>query len=232
MQNPLIVAKNLQKRYQRKHADEITVLSGASLEVGAGEAVAVVGRSGAGKSTLLHILGGIDRPDRDSGEVLVAGQLMFALRGGARTRLRAQHIGFIFQSYHLINEMDVLENVMLPSRALGMKDRAGIRRRAENLLQMVGMKQRATHTPVELSGGEQQRVAIARCLMNAPDVILADEPTGNLDEETGGSVLDMLLRLVDEQKLAMVMVTHDDKVAARCQRRLVLDQGLLTDPDA
>jgi len=221
----LIEAKYIYKQY-RMRGHVIPVLRGLHCEVAAGECVAITGKSGAGKSTLLHILGGLDRPDRQSGPVRIAGEDLYAGSASRRTRLRAQKIGFIFQSYHLLPELDVLDNVMLPARAQA-GGRKQMRRRAQDLLAAVGMSERAGHTPLELSGGEQQRVAIARALMNQPRVILADEPTGNLDDETGQQVLDLLFGLVRQHDYALVMVTHNDQVAALCHRTLHLEQGVL-----
>ena len=219
----LIEADNIHKRYMLRH-HEVRVLEGADLAVGAGETVAVVGRSGAGKSTLLHILGGIDRPDKGSGRVLIAGEDLYSLSGSKRSKVRATTIGFVFQSYHLLNEMDVLENVMLPARAIGIKT---AEKRALDLLDAVGVADWAHHTPMELSGGEQQRVALARALINNPSIVLADEPTGNLDEETGRIVLDLLFKLTKDSGHALVMVTHSKQIAATCDRTLFLDAGKL-----
>lgn len=221
----LIEANNLHKRYVLKR-HELRVLQGADLSVDVGETVAVVGRSGAGKSTLLHILGGIDRPDKGSGKVLIDGEDLYGLSGGRRSRIRATRIGFVFQSYHLLNEMDVIENVMLPARGIGIRN-AATQARAMELLDAVGVGDRAHHTPMELSGGEQQRVALARALINDPAIVLADEPTGNLDGETGGTVLDLLFALTKDRGHALVMVTHNPEIASTCDRMLRLDEGLL-----
>ncbi len=221
----LIEAENLHKRYVLKHS-EVCVLRGANLCVQSGETVAVIGRSGAGKSTLLHILGGIDPPDVGSGPVRIGGEDLYGVSGHRRTRLRASSIGFVFQTYHLLSEMDVLENVLLPARAAGRSTPA-IRRRALELLAAVGVSDRVRHTPLELSGGEQQRVAIARALINDPSVVLADEPTGNLDRETGASVLDLLFSLTRDRGHALVMVTHNESIAKTCGRCLLLDEGVL-----
>ncbi len=221
----LIEATNIYKKY-RMRGHVIPVLQGLQCRVAAGESLAITGKSGAGKSTLLHILGGLDRPDHQSGPVCVAGADLYGVSGAKRTRLRARKIGFVFQSYHLLPELDVLDNVMLPARALAT-GRKQMRSRALGLLDAVGMADRAGHTPVELSGGEQQRVAIARALMNDPRVILADEPTGNLDDETGGQVLDLLFGLVREHDYALVLVTHNDQVAGCCNRHLHLENGVL-----
>ncbi len=221
----MIEADQLYKCY-RMRKNTIEVLSGATLRVERGETVAVTGRSGAGKSTLLHILGGLDRPDSRSGVVRISGHEIFALSAARRTDLRARQIGFIFQSYHLIHEMDVLDNVMLPARALG-HSRMTMRKRAHAMLDAVGLGDRVGHTPVELSGGEQQRVAIARALMNEPSVVFADEPTGNLDEETGQAILSLLFGLVREQQLSLLLVTHNDAIATSCDRHLHLEDGVL-----
>ena len=221
----LIEAKNLHKRYLLKR-HEVRVLQGADLSVDIGETVAVVGRSGAGKSTLLHILGGIDRPDSGSGSVLIEGEDLDGISASRRSRIRATRIGFVFQSYHLLSEMDVLENVMLPARAIGIRG-ARTEARAMELLDAVGIADRAHHTPLELSGGEQQRVALARALINDPVIVLADEPTGNLDGETGSTVLELLFALTKDRGHALVMVTHSPQTAATCDRSLLLDEGLL-----
>jgi len=223
----LIDAENLHKRYLlKKH--EISVLSGADLKVDRGETVAVVGRSGSGKSTLLHILGGFDRPDKESGSVAIDGVDIYGVSAARRTRVRATKIGFVFQSYHLLNEMDVLENVVLPAMAIGNNNAAS---RAIELLDAVGVADRLHHTPMELSGGEQQRVAIARALINNPAVILADEPTGNLDSETGSTVLELLFKLTKDRDHALVMVTHNRQVAETCDRTLFLENGKLEESD-
>jgi lipoprotein-releasing system ATP-binding protein len=221
----LIEAENLHKRYVLKRAS-VNVLRGADLRVGTGETVAIIGRSGAGKSTLLHILGGIDRPDEGSGPVRIDGEDIYGMSAGRRTRLRSERIGFVFQTYHLLSEMDVLENVMLPARAAG-RALPAVRSRAQELLEWVGVAGRMHHTPLELSGGEQQRVAIARALINDPAVVLADEPTGNLDGETGDAVLALLYALTRDRGHALVMVTHNEAVASSCDRCLRLEDGKL-----
>lgn len=219
----LIEAKNIHKRYKLKQ-HEICVLDGADLAVDVGETVAVVGRSGAGKSTLLHILGGIDCPDSGSGKIIVGGGDLYGMSASKRSRVRANEIGFVFQSYHLLNEMDVFENVVLPARGIGIRT-AG--KRAMELLDAVGVADRAHHTPMELSGGEQQRVALARALINNPSIVLADEPTGNLDEETGCVVLELLFKLTKDSDHALVMVTHSKQIASTCDRTLYLNDGKL-----
>ena len=220
----MLEAIDLHKAYRLPHKT-VQVLQGASLTVAPSERVAIMGRSGSGKSTLLHVLGGLDRPD--AGEVRIGGCALGELSARERSRMRARQIGFVFQSYHLLPEMDVLENVMLPALAVGGMSRANLRRRALELLARVGLSDRASHTPLELSGGEQQRVALARALMNAPGLLLADEPTGNLDRDTGMQILELLFGLVERREHALVIVTHAPEVAARCDRVLRLEAGLL-----
>ncbi len=220
----MIQANGLFKRYTLPHKT-VDVLEDAALSVQPGERVAIIGRSGSGKSTLLHLLGGLDRPDK--GRVDIAGHTLYALSARRRARIRATLIGFVFQAYHLLPEMNILENVMLPAMAAGALGRRDMRRRAEELLVQVGLKDRLTHTPLELSGGEQQRAAIARALMNRPPLLLADEPTGNLDRDTGSQVLDTLFGLSQTREHALVMVTHSPEIARLCDRVLILEHGRL-----
>ena len=222
----LIRAEGLRKAYAMP-AKTIQVLNGVSLRVADGETVAVVGASGAGKSTLLHILGGLDRPD--GGRVMVEDADLYGLSARRRTRVRCEKIGFVFQSYHLLPEMDVLENVMLPAMARRRRGEtaAAMRCRALELLEAAGLPDRAGHTPLELSGGEQQRVALARALMNEPDLVLADEPTGNLDERTGDKVLELLFSLTRSRGHALVLVTHNERIASSCDRTLRLAGGVV-----
>ena len=224
----ILEARGLCKSYTMAHG-RIDVLRCASLSVGAGETVAILGRSGAGKSTLLNVLGGLDEPD--SGEVLFRGAPFSALDEAGRTAVRAKGIGFVFQSYHLLPEMTVLENAILPAMATGMLGRAAMREKARGLLERAGLGDRLAHRPPELSGGEQQRVAIVRALMNDPALVLADEPTGNLDAATGRDVLDFLFGLVASRGTAMAIVTHDKTVAARCGRAVTLEQGRFAESD-
>lgn len=221
---PPLSAINLHKAYTL-HSKQIQVLRGANFTTTPGESIAIIGRSGSGKSTLMHVLGGLDKPAQ--GQVLFNGQDLYRLSARRRTRLCASHIGFVFQAYHLLPEMDITENVMLPAMALEKISRKAMRERAESLLERVGLKDRLNHKPQELSGGEQQRAAIARALMNNPPLILADEPTGNLDATTGDSVLDLLFELTREHNTVLVMVTHNPETAARCSRTLLLQDGLL-----
>jgi ABC-type lipoprotein export system ATPase subunit len=197
------------------------VLDGVELEVQAGEMVAVLGRSGSGKSTLLHLLGGLDRAD--GGEIAVAGQTLTRMSPKAVARLRLSHIGFVFQSFHLIEELTGEENVLLPARLPGAR-RGGVQR-ARRLIAELGLSAIADRRPHELSGGEQQRFAIARALVNDPELVLADEPTGNLDADNGAAVL-ALLRSLDTR--AVVLVTHERDAAAVADRILNLEHGRLT----
>lgn len=221
----MLRAEGLHKTYTMPHAT-LHILTGVGLDVAAGETLAVVGISGAGKSTLLHVLGGLDRPD--DGRVFFDDADLYAQSEAKRTKLRARQIGFVFQSYHLLPEMDVLDNVTIAGMALGGTARgAALRRRARELLEAVGLGARCDHRPVELSGGEQQRVAVARALMNQPRLVLADEPTGNLDGANAAQVFELMLELNREFGTSLVIVTHDERLAARMDRVVTLSGGKL-----
>jgi predicted ABC-type transport system involved in lysophospholipase L1 biosynthesis ATPase subunit len=209
--------------YERA-GERIEVLSGADLEVRAGELVAIVGRSGSGKSTLLHVAGGLVSPA--SGSVQVGGRPLESLDAPARAMLRRRTIGFVFQFFHLLPHLSVGDNVALPLLLDGMRTKEA-RARADVVLDAVGLTDRAAHLPSELSGGQLQRSAIARALVSEPDVVLADEPTGNLDATTAGEVLDLLVAQVRDRNVALVLVTHDATSAARADRTLHLVDGLL-----
>ena len=221
----VLEAKNVTKSYRLPGQRRIPVLQDVSLAVEPGEHVAVVGRSGAGKTTFLNILGGLDKPT--SGDVLLDGESFFCGLGAARrrNRLRAAKVGFVFQSFHLMPELDIVENVILPSMTGAVRIKSS-RARAKELLAKVGLADRFDHLPAELSGGEQQRVALARALMCSPEVVLADEPTGNLDKLTGAEIMKLLFE-VSETSFALVMVTHSAEAAAMCDRVLTLDGGRL-----
>ncbi|MCC5845015.1 MAG: ABC transporter ATP-binding protein [Verrucomicrobia bacterium] len=221
---PLLEARNLEKSYEMPKG-RVEVLKGVSMRIEAGEQVCIMGASGAGKSTLLHLLGGLDTPG--AGEMFAEGQPFHAWPESRRSAFRARRIGIVFQSYHLMPDLNVLENVLMPVRALRRWGSPGPRARGEarRLLERVGLGHRLTHRPMELSGGEQQRVAIARALINDPDILLADEPTGNLDADTGNRVLDDLFALSRERKRCLVIVTHDPALASRCQRVVYLEDG-------
>ncbi len=218
---PMIQAEQVGMAYTLA-GKTLSVLEGVSLRIAAGERVAIIGPSGAGKSTLLHILGGLQKPTR--GRVAIQGEDVYRQAPAARTEMRARRIGFVFQAYHLLPELDVLENVVLPAMALGRAGRA-VRARGMNLLKAVGLEDRWNHTPYELSGGEQQRVALARALMNDPEILLADEPTGSLDSKTGAQVLDYLFAFTRERSRTLVVVTHNADVAGACMRTIRMRDG-------
>ncbi len=226
--HPVMAAEGLCKDY-RDGSRTITVLRDLDLRLLPREAVAVTGRSGSGKSTLLHLLGLLDKPG--GGEVYFRGQPVSKLGGGARNKLRARSLGFVFQAYHLVAELSAYHNVLLAARVAagaGWPFAAGrARRQARELLDRVGLGHRLSHKPGKLSGGEKQRVAIARALMGEPEVLLADEPTGNLDARTAREVEDLLFELAAERDLAMVLVTHEPGLAERCSRILTLEDGRL-----
>jgi predicted ABC-type transport system involved in lysophospholipase L1 biosynthesis ATPase subunit len=217
----ILVARGLRKSYTLG-SRELEVLRGIDVRVRRGEALVIVGASGAGKSTLLHLLGGLDAPS--AGDVSLDGASLFTMSGAARTKLRNEQIGFVFQSYNLLPELDALENVCLPA-LMQPRTRDGVAERGRELLKSVGLGERLLHRPAELSGGEQQRVAVARALMNRPTLLLADEPTGNLDSKTGEAILDLLWRLREESGTTLVMVTHDQHVATRGERVLEIADG-------
>lgn len=201
---------------------ELTLLSDVNLKIMTAETVAIVGESGAGKSTLLGLLAGLDTPT--SGQVSVDGVELFALDEDGRARLRAEKVGFVFQAFQLLPNLTALENVMLPLELAGRSDAADV---AKLVLDRVGLGQRQSHYPKQLSGGEQQRVAIARAFAPQPKILFADEPTGNLDRKTGARIIDLLFELNNEQGTTLVLVTHDNNLAERCQRQLELDEGCL-----
>ena len=222
----IIKAKNITKSYKMGKT-RLDVLRGANLSVQKGEFVAVVGASGSGKSTLLHILGALDKPD--SGSVHYQDQCLDRLRWGKLNHFRNKTVGFVFQFYHLLDELTVLENAMAPAMAsvstLGWPSlKPKVQERAYGLLERFGLKDRLKHKPYELSGGERQRVAIARALMNEPPLLLADEPTGNLDSQTGHGILEALKELNAEGQ-TIVMVTHDERIAAQAGRTIQLIDG-------
>jgi ABC-type lipoprotein export system ATPase subunit len=223
MSDWVVQARGLRKSYTLGRR-QLEVLCRVDLEVRKGEFVALRGASGAGKSTLLHLVGALDRAD--AGELTVAGQLLTGAGTARLTDFRNRQVGFIFQAYHLLPELDAVENVALPARMARMAP-AAARARAMELLERVGLRDRLDHRPYELSGGEQQRVAIARSLMNRPPLLLADEPTGNLDSKTGDDILRVLLDLRAETGLTLIIATHDIRVAGRAERTVVLADGNL-----
>ncbi len=208
-------------------AGPVKILRGVDLEVAAGSSVSVVGPSGSGKSTLLAVVGGIERPT--SGSVRVAGQDLGALDEDRLAVLRGRTIGILFQAFHLIPTMTALENVAVPLELAGARD--AFAQAAERLAEM-GLSARAEHYPGELSGGEQQRVALARALSNHPKLLLADEPTGNLDQDTGREIVELLFRVQRERAMTLLLITHEPPLAARCSRRLEMADGRLFEPAA
>nr|WP_297403423.1 ATP-binding cassette domain-containing protein [uncultured Marinobacter sp.] len=225
-QSPMLRVVDLTHRV-RLETDTLTILQGVNLEINRGESVAIVGRSGSGKTTLLGLLAGLDTPS--DGTVELDGAVISALSEDERARLRAHRVGFVFQSFQLLPALTALENVMLPLELAGMETPE---QRARELLERVGLGERLYHTPRQLSGGEQQRVAIARAFASEPLVLFADEPTGNLDNRTGQAVSDLLMALNREQGTTLVMVTHDEHLAARCGRQFNIEAGVLTEPEA
>ncbi|MFQ2051547.1 ABC transporter ATP-binding protein [Aeromonas veronii] len=218
---PIIVVKGLGKSV-RLGQESLTILEGIDLQVNSGETVALVGASGSGKSTLLGLLAGLDLPSQ--GDIEILGKSLGELDEEGRARLRAEQIGFVFQSFLLLPTMTALENVMLPAELHGERD---CEPRARELLAAVGLGERLHHLPPRLSGGEQQRVAIARAFMTRPSLLLADEPTGNLDSKTGEKVIELLFELNRKHGTTLVVVTHDHQLAERCQRQLVMTAGRL-----
>lgn len=221
---PLVIDCDRVTRTYTEGPVELTIFSDISLQVSSGETVAIVGSSGAGKTTLLNLLGGLDRPS--SGHIAICGQDIHRMSEAARARFRNRHLGFVYQFHHLLPEFSALENVMMPCvlGGQGVKEASG---RAEAILERVGLAPRLGHKPGELSGGERQRVAIARALVNEPDCVLMDEPTGNLDEQTGRGVRELIESLRDQLGLAFVMVTHDMAMARSLGRVMRLEQGRL-----
>ena len=228
--NPTALRAVAVAKSYRLGKQEIPVLRGIDLEVAAGETVALLGASGAGKSTLLHLLGLLDAPS--AGEVHYDGVRVDDQPIRARAALRHRHVGFVFQFYHLIPELTALQNVLL-ARMMAVsplaywRERKQARRAAEQMLERVGLRERLRHRPAELSGGERQRVAIARALLAEPRVVLADEPTGNLDSATAKSVIDLMFELQQQRGLAFLLVTHDESLAARCHRTVRMKDGLV-----
>src|SRR5205814_304343 len=220
MSQPQLVAQDLRRSF-RIGSRRIDVLRGISLSVERGEAVFLCGASGAGKTTLLYTLSGLERPE--SGMVEFEGKSVYSGSSASQARIRNKKMGFVFQGYFLLPELSALENVSLPGRISGARSRQN----AEAILRAVGLGDRMHHLPAELSGGEQQRVAIARALSNDPEIIFADEPTGNLDSKTGDAIIDLLLNLARERKKTLLVVTHDARLAERGDRTLRIADGTL-----
>lgn len=220
---PLVRARGVSKTYQIGRR-AVEVLRGVDLAIDRGAFLALRGASGAGKSTLLHLLGGLDLPT--AGQIEFNQQRLDTLSARALAAFRNRQVGFVFQAYHLLPDLDALENVCVPARMARVPS-AQAAARGRELLERVGLAHRLDHRPAELSGGEQQRVAIARALINRPELLLADEPTGNLDSHTGGEIIELLDRLHAEQRTTLVIATHDARVAAHAPRVLTLEDGLV-----
>jgi lipoprotein-releasing system ATP-binding protein len=221
---PILVGRGIYRVYFQDDGSELSILEGVEIAVAAGEAVAIMGASGSGKSTLLHLLGGLDRPTR--GEVVLGGQNLSALPDAELAIVRNRRVGFVFQFHHLLREFTALENVMMPLLMGDTPDREASAR-ATDLLAEVGLSQRLSHKPWQLSGGEQQRVAVARALANSPAVVIADEPSGNLDTHTAEQLHELFFRLRTEHGIALVLATHNKELADRADRILQLKEGQL-----
>jgi lipoprotein-releasing system ATP-binding protein len=224
---PVVYLHDISRTYQQG-ASTLTILNDARLALWAGQSVALVAPSGSGKSTLLHIAGLLESPD--GGEVYIAGTPTSGLSDGDRTQIRRTEIGFVYQSHRLLPEFTALENVMLPQMIRGLKKSETVQR-AKEILAYLGLGERITHRPSELSGGEQQRVAIARAVANAPRILLADEPTGNLDPHTADHVFHALMQLVRATQVAMLIATHNMDLAARMDRRVSIENGQVVELD-
>lgn len=219
----VLETRELKRSYQMGKVN-VPALKGVSMEIKEGEFVAILGPSGSGKSTLLHALGGLDRPD--GGEVLIDGTSLYTLNDNKLTDLRLRKIGFVFQFFNLLPRLTALRNVELPLTLANVSERESMKK-AMDMLELVGLFDRMSHRPTELSGGEQQRVAIARALINSPKIVLADEPTGNLDTVTGGETVRLMQRLNEEKGQTFIVVTHDISVAENADRVLFLKDGLI-----
>ncbi|XOV78331.1 MAG: lipoprotein-releasing ABC transporter ATP-binding protein LolD [Aestuariibacter sp.] len=223
----LLKCTDVSKRYKEGERD-LTVLKNISLELNSAEQVAIVGASGSGKSTLLHILGALDKPT--AGTVTFNGDDIFAFSEREVAQFRNQHLGFVYQQHHLLPEFDALENVAMPCLIAGM-DTKQAKAKASELLHRVGLEQRFSHRPAQLSGGERQRVAIARALVMQPQLVLADEPTGNLDDTTGEDIYELLLSLKQDLNTSFLVVTHDQRLANKLDRKLLLHHGVIEQGD-
>ena len=215
----MISAKGITKRFE-----QLEILKGIDLEVARGEVVSIVGASGAGKSTLLHILGTLDVPD--AGTLTIAGEEVSRLKSARLSAFRNRHLGFVFQSHHLLGEFSALENILVPALIAG-ESRTAAEKRAQELLTQLGLADRAEHRPSEMSGGEQQRVAVARALMNRPDAILADEPSGNLDSASARALHELFFQLRRDLQQTFIIVTHNEELANMADRKLHMRDGLL-----
>lgn len=228
MNTALLSCQNITKFYQ-EGTQQTEVLKQVSFSMQPSELVAIVGSSGSGKSTLLHTLGGLDQPS--SGEVFIKGQSLQQMSPNALAKLRNQYLGFVYQFHHLMADFTALENVMMPM-LIGQQNKTEAQGRAEQILSAVGLQHRISHRPSALSGGERQRVAIARALVNNPALVLADEPTGNLDHKTTESIFELIQQLNQEKQIAFLLVTHDLNLAEKLNRRLIMQDGVLREENA
>ena len=228
MNTALLSCQNVSKFYQ-EGTQQTEVLKQVSFSMQPIELVAIVGSSGSGKSTLLHTLGGLDQPS--SGEVFIKGQSLQQMSPNALAKLRNQYLGFVYQFHHLMADFTALENVMMPM-LIGQQNKTEAQERAEQILSAVGLQHRISHRPSALSGGERQRVAIARALVNNPALVLADEPTGNLDHKTTESIFELIQQLNQEKQIAFLLVTHDLNLAEKLNRRLIMQDGVLREENA
>ncbi|MBN6066003.1 lipoprotein-releasing ABC transporter ATP-binding protein LolD [Aggregatibacter actinomycetemcomitans] len=228
MTTALLSCQNISKFYQ-EGTQQTEVLKQVSFAMQPGELVAIVGSSGSGKSTLLHTLGGLDQPS--GGEVFIKGQSLQQMTPNALAKLRNQYLGFVYQFHHLMADFTALENVMMPM-LIGRQNKSEAQARAEQMLSAVGLQHRISHRPSALSGGERQRVAIARALVNNPALVLADEPTGNLDHKTTESIFELIQQLNQEKHIAFLLVTHDLSLAEKLNRRLIMQDGVLREENA
>ena len=228
MNTALLSCQNVSKFYQ-EGTQQTEVLKQVSFSMQPSELVAIVGSSGSGKSTLLHTLGGLDQPS--SGEVFIKGQSLQQMSPNALAKLRNQYLGFVYQFHHLMADFTALENVMMPM-LIGQQNKTEAQGRAEQILSAVGLQHRISHRPSALSGGERQRVAIARALVNNPALVLADEPTGNLDHKTTESIFELIQQLNQEKQIAFLLVTHDLNLAEKLNRRLIMQDGVLREENA
>lgn len=228
MSTALLSSQNISKFYQEGN-QQTEVLKQVSFSMQPVELVAIVGSSGSGKSTLLHTLGGLDQPS--SGEVFINGQSLQKMTPNALAKLRNQYLGFVYQFHHLMADFTALENVMMPM-LIGRQNKGEAQSRAEQMLSAVGLQHRISHRPSALSGGERQRVAIARALVNNPALVLADEPTGNLDHKTTESIFELIQQLNQEKQIAFLLVTHDLSLAEKLNRRLIMQDGVLREENA
>lgn len=224
MNNIILDVKHVTKSVEL--TETLTILHDISFQLKDGDSLAIVGSSGSGKSTLLGLLAGLDVPT--SGTIILANEALNHLNEDQRASIRAEHVGFVFQSFQLLESLTAIENVMLPIELEGKKD---AHKRAGELLKRVGLSERMKHYPKQLSGGEQQRVAIARAFASNPTILFADEPTGNLDSKTGESIIDLLFQLNEEEKTTLVLVTHEERLAMRCQHRIQIEAGRLVHQD-